>query len=209
MSAALAHELNNIAVPLRGFIDLATEGDVTAESVGLCLEEARIGVERMAALAFELESLAQDSIARSVVALSECFVPSDSHGRDGSHSAAPSGDQDILVNVDLGHARRAIASLRHLGGGRPLAVGDALPPGALCVVCGAGPLRAKDFVQVQVGALRPGILAAFAAPFGAEHKIRAPQRLAVAALRHIAHCAGGHVVVDACSESVSVTLPKA
>jgi hypothetical protein len=208
LSAVLAHELNNIAVPLRGFIDLTTGETVTAENARQCLEEVRIGVERIAALAFELESLTSDTSTRSAVRVSDCLAPMETRSTHVPPEVALSCDPELLLTVDVGHARRAISCLSDLAGAARLSITDALSPGAVCAVCGVGPLRPRNFLQVRANDLRPPILSALAAPFDANHKIRSQQRLLIAALRHTTHLAGGHVLADAPTGAVCIALPK-
>ncbi len=209
MSAVVAHELNNIAVPLLGFIDLITGEVITADNARQCLEEVRIGVERITELAFELESLAYETSMPVAMRLSECFTALDSRSTEIPYHAEFLCDPLTRVTVDGGQARRAISSLAHLVGAARLSVADSLPQGAYCAACGAGPLRSRGFVEVRAGNLRPAILLALTNPFDPGHKIRPQQRLVIAALQHAAHLAGGHVLTDAMGEAVSIALPKA
>src|SRR5258708_27947768 len=72
LAESVAHELNNIAASLFGFVELAAE-QVDAESpLLLCLGEVRIGVARVTKLAAVLEALAEADGSTMRTAISEC-----------------------------------------------------------------------------------------------------------------------------------------
>src|SRR5258708_605288 len=83
LAESVAHELNNIAASLFGFVELAAE-QVDAESPLLrCMGEIRIGVSRVTNLAAVLEALAEVAGSSTRTAISDCIggnAPADSGG---------------------------------------------------------------------------------------------------------------------------------
>ena len=72
LAESVAHELNNIAASLFGFVELAAE-QVDAESPLLrCVGEIRIGVSRVTNLAAVLEALAEVEGSSTRIAISDC-----------------------------------------------------------------------------------------------------------------------------------------
>ncbi len=117
--------------------------------------------------------------------------------------------QQTLVNVDADHARRAIVALVYLRGpGTPLSVAEVKMDGVVCAVCGKVLAPGKGSVQVEAHGVRPAIFAAMRTPFEVSAKLRAIQRLALAALSHCVHLAGGHAIARPTAESLSIVLPK-
>jgi hypothetical protein len=208
LSALIAHELNNIAVPLRGFIDLAAEKNSTVETFRQAVDEVRISIQRIAQMAFELESLGQAAAAPSAVPISECLVhagPSDGKLRQSPIFLC---DPETPVAVDLHQARRAISSLLHLAGLAPLEVGHSLLAGASCMACGIGLLPSNAFISVEARGLRPAVLLALGSPFAKSGKLRPSERLSVAALQYSVHLTDAHIVAGETDAALSIALPR-
>ncbi len=208
LSAVIAHELNNIAVPLRGFIDLGFQPQSNDELARQSLNELHIGLNRIGALAFQLESLAQQGSCILPSSLSDCFIAFDQTGLDTGLRLQWSCSQATSVAVDVGHARRAVVSLVSLSGSGSLLVDESAPDSRSCAVCGEEFASLKSWVQVEARGVRTAVLNATRAPFEDTQKLRAMQRLALAALSHCAHLAGGHVVIDLDRKSLSLLLLK-
>lgn len=205
LSAVIAHELNNIAVPLSGFIELALETAASDDLVRQSLKEVHIGMDRIAALARELESLAQHGSMPTAATIGECIAPIEQ-----GNSAVPliwSCSPQTPVKVDLDQARRAIDSLLRLAGTGPLAIAESAMNGLSCAACGKAFPRGKVFAQVQARGVRPATLGAIRAPFDAAHKLRSMQRVTIAALVHCAHLAGCHVIARLEAESLGIVMP--
>lgn len=208
LSAVIAHELNNIAVPLRGFIDLALQTTAADEPVRQALDELQVGLDRIGTLAYQLESIAQQSFTLSPTTIGASLASIMQGDPEDPKRLVWSCSQLTQVKVDLDHLQRAINSLRHLGGPGPLLIGESAMDGLACAVCGKPFARGKLFVEIQARGLRPAIFSAIRAPFAAAHKLRAMQRLAIAAFSHCGHLAGGHVIARPGAESLSIVLPK-
>jgi hypothetical protein len=200
----IAHELNNIAVPLGGFIDLALQATATGALALQSLDEINVGLARIGALAYLLECLAQQDSMLSRTTAGACFAPG-----QGDFANPPqlvwSCSELTPVKADPDHALRAIISLMHLAGPGPLSVRESAMEGLVCAVCGKRMAR-RQVLEVRASGMRPAIFSAISAPFAASQKLRAMQRLAIAALAHCAHLAGGHVIAQPDSESLSVVL---
>ena len=209
LAGIVGHELNNIAVPLEGFAELALQGTAAEESAR-ALYEMRIVIGRIKSLASDLESLAESGSSPQHIAIGDCMPEP---GTDSlvarnidwrCNAATP-------VMADREHARRAIRSLGAIAA--RIAAHPASAPmwsvwrgsmPARCIACGAGPLD-NPFVHVQVFSSRP-IAAGLHNPLAAKTGW-ASRRLALAVLVHSAHCADGHIVLDEGSGLVSVVLP--
>ncbi len=220
-AALVGHELNNIAVPLEGYAELVTESAVGPESLGHSLEEMRTAIERIKALAADLESLAEPSSPPLPVAIGACMPAADVAVAAG---AVPGGAPDIdwqcsasiAVAVDRTHAQRAIGSLAILAspsGGPPSSpkwevwLGSAAP--ARCAACHAAARRRDRSVLVQAFSARPLAGDALRDPFGSARAGRLSRRLTLAVMVHSAHGAGGHVFLDESTGSVRLAFPVA
>jgi hypothetical protein len=206
LSAVVAHELNNIAVPIRGFIELASATAAPEELVHQTLDEVQIGMGRIAALAYDLQSLAQIGSVRSSTSLGECLAPADHNDAAVALRSVWACNPLTRVNVDREHVRRAIHSMAALAGGGSLHIAESAMKGSTCAACGRALPRRSVLVKAQARSLRPAITA-IRAPFAAEHKLRSAQRVTIAALVHCTHLAGAHVMAHAEATSLSIVLP--
>jgi len=186
LSAVVAHELNNIAVPLRGFIDLALQTTAADDPVRHSLDELHVGLDRIGMLAYQLESLAQQSSTLSPTTIGACLA-------GNPHQ--------------LDHVRRSVTSLLHLAGPGPLLIGESAGDGLACAAC-EKPFARGNVLEIQARGVRPAVFAAIGAPFQASQKLRAMQRLAVATLSHCVHLAGGHLVAHPSADALGIMLPK-
>jgi hypothetical protein len=209
LAASVAHELNNIAASLRGFIELAREHLVAgAESpLGSVLEEVRIGVERVAALGADITTFAASGTASPrPVTLDEC-----ASGQDERGAAAISWECDagLRVHVAVTATRQAIGMLARFSGPDPGSPPTLLchreSAAAVCASCGAA--CAADTVRFTLlrSAHRVGPMVL--PPPGKTCLSAAELRLT--ALDHAAHAAGGHLLLKTARGSVSLVLPMA
>ncbi len=204
LSAVVAHELNNIAAPIRGFIELASATAAPDELVRQSLDEVQIGMGRIAALAYDLQSLAEIASTPSFTPVRKCLAPA---GRADA-AALPSVwacNPLTRVRVDVEQIRRAIHSLACLAGAGSLHIAESATNGSTCTACGGALPRRKVLVTAQARSLRPA-LAAIRAPFATAHKLRSAQRLTLAALVHCTHLAGAHVLAHLEVNSLSLVL---
>jgi hypothetical protein len=209
LAASVAHELNNIAASLRGFIELAREHAATdpESPLGSILEEVRIGVERVAALGADITTFAASGTASPrPVTLDEC-----ASGRDerGTVAIAWECDAGLRVHAAITATRQAIGMLgRFLGphpGSPPTLLCHLESAATICASCGAA--CAADTVRftllrspTRVGPMRmpsPGKTCLSVA------------ELRLTALDHAAHAAGGHLLLKTARGSVSLLLPMA
>lgn len=200
LSAVVAHELNNIAVPLRGFIDLALQTTAADDPVRHSLDELHVGLDRIGMLAYQLESLAQQSSTLSPTTIGACLA-------GNPHRLVWSCSQLTPANVDVDHVRRSVTSLLHLAGPGPLLIGESAGDGLACAAC-EKPFARGNVLEIQARGVRPAVFAAIGAPFQASQKLRAMQRLAVATLSHCVHLAGGHLVAHPSADALGIMLPK-
>lgn len=207
IAGLIAHELNNIAVPLRGFFDLAVE--TAADGLARqCLAEIDIGMARVVALAHSLESLSLQGSNPLATTVEECFAPQGSPESRASPHLVWTCSPQTPVTVDLDHARRAIDSLVYLAGAAPLAIADSILSGLACAVCGKAFPGTKALVHVRTGGLRQSVTEALRTPFAASHKLRCAQRLNLAVLAHATHQAGGHVIAEPRAESLGIAFSR-
>jgi hypothetical protein len=214
LAGVLGHELNNIAVPLAGFAELALQSAGTSASVRPMLDEIKIAVARIQALAADLESLGERSVSPTTVAIGACIPEA------GGAIAAMPGivwhcSANTLVAVDSDHARRALAALaatagRNGGSAAPpdWSIAQELPGAAPCAVCGVRLPRA-DHVMVRAFGSRLPPREALRDPFGPGGGGRPSHRLGLAVLVHSTHCAGGHLFEDAGAGSLRLSFPLA
>lgn len=213
LSAIVGHELNNIAVPLEGFTDLAMQSAPGNLPVRECLEEARIAIARISALAYELESLGETVSDPSSVEIGQCMPePADLTEAWTIEWRCRSA---TAVAVDRLQAQRAIRALINLATGTVsrsrgepvLTVSQDSHPGERCVCCGASVAGRSRHLFAQVGDSRPVLRNVVRNPFGARGAGRSIRPLTLAVLVHCAHCAGGHLLRDKSSGSLSLALP--
>lgn len=209
LSGLIAHELNNIAVPLSGFVGLVSENVHDAGAIRQCIEEVQIGIDRLSEIALELQGLAESHSVPAIIPVSDCLVTPDDDAARMPIRTRWACDAQALVVVDLQHARRVVGSLARMSNQTSvLSVGDVLAARSTCSTCGARLSPAKSFIQVQACAVRGAIVNAIRHPFEAGHKLRAPQRLMIAAFVKAAHLAGGHIVAIDGTDCVSLILPR-
>jgi hypothetical protein len=215
LAGVVGHELNNIAVPLLGFAELAVQQAGASESLGPILDEIKIAVARIKSLAADLEILGETASHVVAVAIGDCMPVASgagptSPGVDWSCSAS------TLVEVDREHARRALQALADITR-RPRAqaasmsdwrVAQEAPGAARCAACGTA-LQRNDYVVVQVFSSRTIPSEALSDPFGSARVVRANRRLGLAVLVHSTHGAGGHIFLNPRSGTVSLAFPLA
>jgi hypothetical protein len=213
LAGVIGHELNNIAVPLQGFADLALQdARASAGDPGL-LDEIRVAVARIRSLAADLETLGTTGADRSAVPMRDC-VPELNAAGASMPAVDWQCDPSTLLEVDPVHVHRALRALAAL----TVATGTALsaptdwiialrPPSATrCAACGATLPRK---IQLIVRAFTSRVLPAetLREPFGAARIGRASRRLSLAVLAHSTHCAGGHVFVDEHAVALCLVFP--
>jgi hypothetical protein len=209
LAASVAHELNNIAASLRGFIELAREHVVEgAESpLGSVLEEFCIGVERVAALGADITTFAASGAASPrAVTLDECASGQDERG------AVPirwECDAGLRVHAAVTATRQAIGMLGRFAGPDPGSPPTLLchrePAATTCASCGAA--CAADTVRFTLlrSATRVGPMGL---PSSGKTCLSAAE-LRLTALDHAAHAAGGHLLLKTARGSISLLLPMA
>jgi signal transduction histidine kinase len=205
LSAIVGHELNNIAVPLQGFIDLASEAAALSTPVQDCFKELRNGVDRMRSLAFELESLATATASPVRISIGECL-------READWRCDPA----TAVLVDPFHARLAIDALRRVGrnwrnqdSAAELTVAQEIPVNPVCAACGKSLRRFGRSVLVQVHDARLSRVNAIRKLIGPDGSERTARAVTLAVLMHSSHRAGGHIVTDEQVGLVGLALPSA
>lgn len=218
LAAIIGHELNNIAVPLDAFAELAVQNTEPGAPVRHSLDEMRVAIGRIKALASDLESLAESGSHPAPVAIGDCMP--DAIDADVLRMGKVDwrcGVSTVVV-VDRTQARRAIHSLAVITarGSSPFALGPewsvsrgSVPAAARCVTCAAAARRKDIFVFVQADGSRPVSNDALRDPFGSARVGRAVRRLTLAVLVHGAHDAGGHIFQDPNAGSLMLAFPAA
>jgi hypothetical protein len=216
LAAIISHELNNIAVPMDGFAELAVQNTALHEPVRYSLDEMRIAIGRIKALASDLESLAENGSRPAPIAIGDCMP-------DAADADALRVDKidwqcgvSTVVTVDRAHARRAIHSLAVIAARGTsqftrapdwsVSVGPAAA-GARCVACGATTRRKDIFVFVQAYGSHSVTSDALRDPLGCARVGRANRRLTLAALVHSAHGAGGHILQNETAGTLMLAFP--
>ncbi len=206
----IAHELNNIAGSLRGFVDLAEEVAAPEAPGQRYFPEQRLGVRRLTGLANTLESLAESPSQPAMVALSVCMERALENLAATRPPWTSSCPVTQAVCVDLYLAQRALRCLYQLAevmtrGREALAfhVRQRTETESRCLACGV-PI-ATDSIAIYVQTAR------------SEHYVQRVKRSAHAApsypeliqraLVQSAHNAGGHLLGTVDSAPLGIALP--
>jgi len=214
LAALLGHELNNIAVPLDGFTELAVQGTAADAPVRHSLIEVQIAIERIKSLAAELEILGETESRTDSVAIADCMPPLAVASAPATLTIEWRCTAATLVRADSLHLRSAIQALLCLAqrtssafeGPTSLMVSQRVPPAQRCTACGAAVASGADSVLIEVHATRAMLAAALRAPFANSRAMRLGSRLTLGVLVHSVHCAGGHILLDEPSALLSVVL---
>ncbi len=207
LAESVAHELNNIAASLFGFVELAAEEVDPGSPVLRCLGEIRIGVARVRNLATVLEALAAVDGNSTRIAVGECV---------GGNAALDSGDAlrfdwkcdpATLVDGDPEQVHHALRTLTHLGrsdstigSDRKFTVGRTASE-SQCSYCSAVlPVGSVEITLIADGVPTAGTRRGAGKTFS---------QLVITGSVHAAHAAGGHVVLDPARSSISLVLPAA
>jgi hypothetical protein len=209
LSAIVAHELNNISVPLQGFHDIAGQSGSSVELLKQCLDEMRIGLARLNGLSTDLESLSETVSNRVPTAIRDCTVPPDHRLPDYSGRVRWLCEPSLTVLVDPGHARRATASLARVSNASIEFVNLERGAEIRCSGCDQTLSPALGFVSARTQGTRAAGSLALRDPFDPTVKSHGARRLTIAALAHCAHHAGGHVIADQGTSTLSLLFPVA
>lgn len=210
LSATLAHELNNVLVSLRGFVQLGSAMAAANPRLQVIFAEGDLSAARIAALASDLEVLAAaPSPPRQVVLGDVLMAPPPGSCADLRHPVPPvhwESDARTAVLVDPLRFIPALGVLRRLAGeaATPLRfrvrVTDS--PAAPCLGCGqvpAGP-SAWFLQEFPPGRLRTLTSMATRPHLGID-------RLRLGVLDQAIHPAGGHLVTTSHPDSLALVLP--
>jgi hypothetical protein len=210
LSGIVAHELNNIAVPLQLFTDIAAANVPANDQLAQCFDELRIGISRLTSLAVELESLVAGDSRIGVVSIGECVAgaerqlinpPPETHW-----ACAPT----TLIAADTLFALRAITSLlRTASSGVKLNLSRRQTVGLRCAACGAPAAPGEEAVCVEGWGSRGISAEAVRNPLQPGVTVRSTRRLSLAATVEYGHRAGAHVLLDEDIGSLSIVFPLA
>jgi hypothetical protein len=213
-AALIGHELNNIAVPLHGFTELAMQSTAANAPARQSLDEMQIAIGRIRALASDLECLGESSALAARVAIGDCMPDAAGGSRPEAYTLDWRCPRATMIAVDRRHAQRAIRALASIAtrldarfASLPqLTASQQAHPRGHCAACGAA-LAGKDAnVRVETYSAYALSREQICDPFGAPG--RGARRLTLAVLVHCAHHAGGHVVLDERSGRLSVAFPE-
>jgi hypothetical protein len=207
LAESIAHELNNIAASLFGFVELAAEEVDPGSPVLRCLGEIRIGVSRVRNLATVLEALAAIDGNTTRIAVGECVGATAPPDSGGGLRFDWRCDPATLVDADPERVRHALRTLTHLGrtgaglgSDRQFTVGRTASE-SHCSYCSAVlPAGSIEITLIADGLPTAGTRRGAGRTF--------PQ-LVITGSVHATHVAGGHVALDAAHSSISLVLPAA
>jgi hypothetical protein len=208
LAASVAHELNNIAATLRGFVELARDSAAVNAEPPLAgiFEEVRIGVERVAALGADLTTLAAGTASPRPVTLEECADTMDDRAAVAIRWDCAAGQRVLAA---AGAARLAIGTLARFaepdGGTSAILICHLEPAATTCVSCGANCAAGAAWFTLPQSAIR-GRLAGLARP---DKACLSAAELRLAALDHAIHAAGGHLLLNTGRGAISLLLPLA
>jgi hypothetical protein len=212
LAQSVAHELNNIAASLFGFVELAAE-QVAAETPLLrCLEEIRIGVSRVTNLAAVLEALAEVAGSSRRTAIGDCVGGNAPVDSGGGFRFSWECDPATVVHADPDRVHRALRTLALLGradstiGSEPPFTVSRTGSECRCSFCGAVLPAGSVQITLIADAARLSDSKTAAAR---RHAGKTFPRLVVTGSVHATHMAGGHVALDAAQSSISLVLPAA
>ncbi len=214
VGALLAHELNNIAVPLAGFAEEVLQRFPSNSAAQECVGEFQLAAHRIKALAHDLESLGQTESAPEAIALGDCLRQALAVTPELLPQIEWACRQDIKVRVDPWHAQRAIASLIRIAmvsetrlhqDAVTVAQNDAA--GLECAGCGAKLPPDGAWVLIRTSEIRRLDLSLLRDPFRAKSGGRISRRLSFAVLACCAHRAGGHISLDPTSADLTLAFP--
>ncbi|HUY84562.1 MAG TPA: hypothetical protein VMU86_08295 [Steroidobacteraceae bacterium] len=214
LARSAAHELNNIAAALLGFIELASIGNTQDE----LFAELRIVVRRMCGLAEQLESLADEGATPAAHALADCLTaPPASEFSSGTHDGERIDtywdcDPTSKVRADPARIRRAARALADFvasedGNDRPSYRVEANTPAMdRCRACGA-PLTAE---AVRI-AVTSGSAQALLQGDERAWQLRGASMAALnlRALAHLVHAGGGHLGYEPSTGTIGIVLIRA
>jgi hypothetical protein len=207
LAESVAHELNNIAASLFGFVELAAEEVDPASPVLRCLGELRIGVSRVRNLATVLEALAAVDGHSTRIAIGECVAGNAPLDSGGGLRFDWKCDPATLVDVDPERVHHALRTLTHLGrtdstigSDREFTVSRTAAE-SRCSYCSA---------VLPAGSIKITLIADGLPTAGTRRGAgRTFPQLVVTGSVHATHVAGGHVALEAAYSSISLVLPAA
>ncbi len=209
LSASLAHELNNIAAPLLGFVELAAEQTSFGAPLSECLGEIRLGVSRITNLASVLEAGAETAGGPGTVSIMDCL--GDAAGADLARGfdIAWRCDRSVTVWADPERARQTLDLLRRLDltdprtSRRPSFIVDRTTyAAARCFTCG----ETIPAPCVEIAFVADGLRQLDMRGTGRRRAGRALHDLIVAGSARVAHLAGGHLMLDSAKSSLALVL---
>jgi hypothetical protein len=202
LAESVAHELNNIAASLFGFVELAAEQLDAGSPLLRCLGEIRIGVSRVTNLAAVLEAFAEVEGSSTRTAISDCV--------GGGFLFNWECDPATVVDADPDRVHRAIRTLAHLGKADSTTGSDRAftvnrtASESLCSFCSA----VLPAGSVSITLIADDLRLFDAKTAGARRRAgRTFPQLVVTGSVHATHVAGGHVALDAAHSSISLVLP--
>jgi hypothetical protein len=208
LAESVAHELNNIAASLFGFVELAAEEVDPGSSVLRCLAEIRIGVSRVRNLATVLEALAAVDGNSTRIAIGECVGGNAPLDSGGGLRFDWKCDPATLVDADPERVHHALRTLTHLGrtdstigSDRKFTVSRTASE-SQCSYCGA----VLPAGSIEITLITDGGVPTAGTRRGAG---RAFPQLVITGSVHATHVAGGHVALDAAHSAISLVLPAA
>jgi hypothetical protein len=207
LAESVAHELNNIAASLFGFVELAAEEVDPGSPVLRCLGEIRIGVSRVRNLATALEALAEVDGNSTRIAIGECVGGNAPLDSGGGLRFDWKCDPATLVDADPERVHHALRTLSHLGRTDSIIGSDReftvsrTASESQCSYCSA---------VLPAGSIEITLIADGVPTAGARRGAgRTFPQLVITGSVHATHVAGGHVALDAARSSISLVLPAA
>ena len=212
MAQIVAHELNNIAASMLGFLEIGATHASRDSALRNSLGELRIGVDRMINLAGVLQRFGETEGCPTVVALADCLPEARSSGASGGVRIDWRGDAAGSVFADPARVRSALeilvdlASSKHVSNGAPvlrIELSETAP--MHCKACG----RAVGARHVRVS-LRNEVPRTHGKSRTARDGRPSLEAMMLDACTHLAHLGGAHAVLgdrDECFALLIATGP--
>ena len=208
IAQSVAHELNNIAASMLGFLELATTNASHDPPLRNSLDELRIGVDRMIHLAGILQRFGETDGRPTVVALADCLPEARPSGAAAGVRIEWSGDAGASVIADPVRVRSALEILVELAPSNRAAesptvlrVERSKAARLRCGACGQAVPAGHVRVSLHDDALRmhgrPRAARGAGTSFGA---------LMLDACSHLAHLGGAHLAIDQLDGSCALLI---
>lgn len=206
LARRVAHDMNNIAAVLGGFLELGRESVGDPERLDRCFAELTAGIAGLSGLAAELAVLAEGPGAPARLDLLDLIPPGLVARRPERRAAR--NRESLAAVADAGLASQALGALHRimLASVSPVRTTIArvtVQGGGRCAACGADVPRGPAVIAAPVA---PQWIAAeaLARPLHLRRSGAGARATTLAAMIHAAHASGGHVLANTEAASLGI-----